>query len=254
MLVTAHDLSAMGAAPLGALDALGAPDAAHAARVIAGIRAGAEAFSLPVLGGHTQLGVHAALSVTGVGRTSDPIPAGGARAGDALTLSADIEGDWRPGYHGRQWDSTSWRTREQLGAMLSTVARARPRAAKDVSMAGIVGTTGMLAEASGCGAELDVTSIVRPATALLGDWLTCFPGFAVLTAQQRGAPQPPAGAARSAACGELTREPGVRLRWPDGEITTALATAAVSGLGPAERLGRADTARSAAITPTREMT
>jgi putative N-acetyltransferase (TIGR04045 family) len=231
LLVTAHDLAAMGAAPVGALDALGAPDAAHAARVIDGLRAGAEAFALPVLGGHTQLGVHAALSITGLGRTARPVPAGGGLPGDALTLTADVEGDWRPGYAGRQWDSTSWRTRAQLAPMLSAVARAQPHAAKDVSMAGIVGTTGMLAEASGCGAELDVAQIVRPAGAGFADWLTCFPGFAVLTADAPGAPPPRAGAARSAPCGALTREPGVRLRWPDGEVTTALATAAVSGLG-----------------------
>ncbi len=233
MLVTAHDLAAMGAAPLGALDALAAPDAAHAARVIDGLRRGADALALPVLGGHTQLGAHAALAVTGLGHAADPIPAGGARAGDALTLSADLEGGWRPGYHGAQWDSTSWRTREQLAPMLSAVRRARPRAAKDISMAGIVGTAGMLAEASGCGAELDLGAIPRPRAARMADWLTCFPGFAMLTADARDAPPPPADPAHSAACGALTREPGVRLRWPDGEVTVALAGPAVSGLGPA---------------------
>ncbi len=96
MLVTAHDLSAMGAAPVGALDALGAADVDHAERVLRGIRRGAEAFSLPVLGGHTQLGVPAALAVTGLGRTADPVPAAGGRPGERLTLPADTEGGWRP--------------------------------------------------------------------------------------------------------------------------------------------------------------
>lgn len=236
MLVTAHDLSAMGAAPVGALDALGAADADHAERVLRGIRRGAEAFSLPVLGGHTQLGMHAALAVTGLGRTADPVPAAGGRPGERLTLTADTEGGWRPGYHGRQWDSSSWRTREQLAAMLAAVGSARPRAAKDVSMAGIVGTTGMLAEACGCGAELEVEAIVRPTDALLADWLTCFPGFAVLTSDATGRPPLPAGPARSVPCGELQSRPGVRLRWPDGEITPALSAGAVSGLGPARAL------------------
>ena len=194
-----------------------------------------EAFDLPVLGGHTQLGVPAALSVTGLGRTATPVAAGGGRAGDAVTLTADVAGGWRPGYAGRQWDSTSWRTREQLAPMLGAVRAARPRAAKDVSMAGVVGTLGMLAEASGCGAELDVSAIPRPATAELADWLTCFPGFAVLTTDAAGASPLSAGAARSAACGRLTPEAGVRLRWPDGETTTVLHDGAVSGLGPAGR-------------------
>jgi putative N-acetyltransferase (TIGR04045 family) len=232
MLVTAHDLAAMGAAPLGALDALAAPDAAHAERVVTGIRRGADAFDLPILGGHTQLGVHAALSVTGLGRAAEPIPAGGGRVGDALTLTADLAGGYRPGYHGRQWDSTSWRTREQLREMLDAVGRARPHAAKDVSMAGVVGTAGMLAEASGCGAELVLATIPRPHTSLLADWLTCFPGFATLTADRRDAATLRPGPARSAQCGSLVSTPGIHLRWPDGELTTAL-SGAVCGLGRA---------------------
>jgi putative N-acetyltransferase (TIGR04045 family) len=233
MLVTAHDLAAMGAEPLGALDALGAADVAHAERVIAGLRAGSEAFDLPILGGHTQLGVPAALSVTGLGRAAEPVPAGGGRPGDAVTLTADIEGGWRAGYRGRQWDSTSWRTRDELRPMLAAVREARPHAAKDVSMAGIVGTGGMLAEASGCGLDLDLAAIPRPSAATFADWLTCFPGFAVLTADAPSAPAPRAGAAVTASCGRLGGEPGVRLHWPDGDVTTALSTGAVTGLGPA---------------------
>jgi len=235
MLVTAHDLAAMGARPIGALDALAAADAAHASRVVEGIRRGAEAFDLPLLGGHTQLGVPAGLAVTGLGQSSAPVPSGGGRSGDAVTLTADLAGGWRPGYAGRQWDSTSWRTREELAPMLAAVRRARPRAAKDVSMAGVIGTLSMLAEASGCGAELDVVSIPHPPAALLADWLTCFPGFAVLSTDAPDGLPLPAGEATSMECGELTDRPGVRLRWPDGEVTTVLAESAVSGLGAAAR-------------------
>lgn len=245
MLVTAHDLCAMGARPLGALDALGARDAACAERVLAGVRRGSEAFDLPVLGGHTQLGVPAALSVTGLGHATDPVPGSGA-PGQTVSVTADLEGGWRTGYHGRQWDSTSWRRGDDLRTMLDAVRAARANgrvaAAKDVSMAGVVGTTGMLAEASGCGAELDVAAIPRPAGAAAGDWLTCFPGFALITTDDRsrrsrpdgtgGTTDPlPAGPAVGASCGWLVAPPGVRLRWPDGETTTAI-DGPVTGLGP----------------------
>ena len=50
------------------LDALGARDASFAARVLAGLRRASAAYGVPVLGGHTQLGVPAALSVTALGR------------------------------------------------------------------------------------------------------------------------------------------------------------------------------------------
>jgi hypothetical protein len=93
-------------------------------------------------------------------------------------------------------------------------------------MAGLAGSLGMLAEASGCGAVLDVASVPRPPGATVGDWFTCFPGFAMLTA---GAPAP-APAAVTAPCGELVPGSGVTLRWPDGELTPAV-TGGVTGLG-----------------------
>ncbi|NGO06535.1 GNAT family N-acetyltransferase [Streptomyces sp. HC44] len=232
VLVNLNDLAAMGASPVGLLDAVGARDAAHTARILAGLGRAAEAYGVPVLGGHTQLGVPAALSVTALGRTRHPVPGGGGRPGHAVRLTADLGGTWRPGYGGRQWDSSSHRRTDELRMMLGAVAAARPAAAKDVSMAGIAGTLGMLAEASGCGAVLDVAAVPRPRTATTGDWLTCFPGFAMLTADAPDAPPLPAGPATAAVCGELTEGQGVGLRWPDGEITEAI-TGSVTGMGTA---------------------
>jgi AIR synthase-related protein len=252
VLVNVNDLCAMGAAPVGLLDALGARDASFAARVLSGLRAGADAFGAPVLGGHTQLGVPAALSVTALGRADGgPVPGGGGRPGHKVRLTADLGGRWRPGYTGRQWDSTSHRSAAELQAMTRCLAgradsagaggdragstaagRARPAAAKDVSMAGIAGTLGMLAEASGCGAVLDVARVPRPAAAGMADWLTCFPGFGLLTAADPGTAVPAAGPAVSAECGTLTAGAGVTLRWPDGAETEVIA-GGVTGLGPA---------------------
>ncbi len=84
-------------------------------------------------------------------------------------------------------------------------------------MAGVVGTLGMLAEASGCGA-VSTSRRAEASDASMGDWLTCFPGFAMLTT---GPQELRAGPAVSAVCGELTTGQGVELRWPDGEVTEA---------------------------------
>lgn len=231
VLVNVNDLAAMGADPVGLLDALGARDRSFATRVLAGLRRASEAYAVPVLGGHTQLGVPAALSVTALGRTGRPVPGGGGKPGHRVRLTADLAGGWRPGYAGRQWDSTTTRRTPELRAMLASVGTALPAAAKDVSMAGVVGTLGMLAEASGCGSVLTVADVPRPSGATVGDWLTCFPGFAVLTADEPGA-----GAlvspATSAECGELVAGQGVMLRWPDGEQTVAI-EAGVTGMGTA---------------------
>ncbi|MGH3871930.1 MAG: MSMEG_0567/sll0787 family protein [Pseudonocardiaceae bacterium] len=232
VLVNINDLAAMGAAPVGLLDALGARDASFAGRVLAGLRRASQAYDVPVLGGHTQLGVPAALAVTALGRAAHPVRGGGGRPGHRIRLTADLAGGWRPGYHGRQWDSTSHRQTFDLRAMTGSVAVARPAAAKDVSMAGIAGTLGMLAEAGGCRAVLDVAAVPKPAAATVGDWFTCFPGFGMLTADELSRPPLPATPAVSADCGELVPGRGVALRWPDGELTEVLAGAA-TGLGPA---------------------
>lgn len=233
VLVNLNDLSAMGATPVGMLDAIGARDASFARRVLRGLVDASRAWGVPILGGHTQLGVPGALSVTALGRTSAPVPGGGGRPGDQLRLTADLGGGWRPGYGGAQWDSSSHRTPTELRALAGVVPALAPAAAKDVSMTGVVGTTGMLAEASGCRAVLDVSDVPTPAGAAPGDWLTCFPGFAMITADAPGAG---IGALPSlvetATCGELVAGSGVCLRWPDGVVTEAISTT-VTGLGAA---------------------
>ncbi|RRQ25358.1 GNAT family N-acetyltransferase [Rhodococcus sp. Eu-32] len=231
-LANLNDLSAMGARAVGMLDSVGAPTQSRLTRIIRGLADASQAWRVPVLGGHTQVGVPSSLSVTALGSTPSPVRAGGAAAGDVLTLTADIEGGWRRGYQGQQWDSTSRRTSEELDEMASFVARTAPKAAKDVSMAGLAGTTGMLAEACGTGAVLDVASIPTPTTASVGEWVTCFPGFAMITADRPDASLASSGPAVSARCGELTDTPGVALRWPDG-ITTRAVASTVTGLGEA---------------------
>lgn len=233
VLVNVNDLTAMGATPTALLDAVGAPTRSLLTRIVRGVAKASAAWGVPVLGGHSQVGVPAALSVTALGRTSAPVPAGGGAPGDELRLTADVTGSWRPGYHGLQWDSTSGRSPADLARLAGLVGAARPRAAKDVSMAGIVGTVGMLAEAGGTGAELDVAAVPAPDSADTAAWLTCFPGYAMLTADRRGAAAPavPDGVA-SAVCGRLTTQTGVRLRWPDGVVTPGVAPE-VTGLGRA---------------------
>ncbi len=234
VLVNINDLAAMGADPVGLLDTVAGRDAQFVARVLAGLRAASAAYGVPVLGGHTQLGVPPALSVTALGLSQTPIRAGGGRPGHVVSLTADLGGGWRSGHTGRQWDSTTHRSGEQLRHLTGLMARCAPAAAKDVSMAGVVGTLGMLAEASGCAAVLDVAEVPRPAGVSVGDWLTCFPGFAMISTDLPGRAITDAAPATTAVCGELVSGAGVALRWPDGELTQVIG-AGVTGLGPAHQ-------------------
>ncbi len=229
VLVNLNDVSSMGAQPLGLLDAVGASTRSQLTRIVRGISNAASAWRVPVLGGHTQVGVPAALAVTALGQTSAPVPASGGEVGHTVSLVADLGGSWRPGYRGHQWDSSSSRTSDDLVRLSSIVRDLGPAAAKDVSMTGIVGTLGMLAEASGTGAELDVAAVPRPEGVEMGSWLTCFPGYAMIVADQAPLTEAP-GPAVASGCGRLTSAPGVRLRWPDGQTTIAIRST-VTGLG-----------------------
>ncbi len=238
VLVNVNDLTAMGATPLGLFDSIGARTESMAGRVIQGLEAASQAWAIDVLGGHTQLGVHGSLSVAMVGRTTQPVPGGGGAPGQRLSLIADVSGQWRPGYTGRQWDSTSSRTPWELRALQPLVAQLNPAAAKDVSMAGVVGTAAMLAEASGVSIEIDVDAIPRPNGTRLDHWLSCFPGYAMLIAHDE-----PIDVGQTGTClddidgivvgeiGRLGQGEGVNLRWSDGYVEQAVG-GIVTGLGP----------------------
>ena len=201
-----------------------------------GLRAASQAYGVPVLGGHTTVDVPASLAVTALGTTPQPVPAGGGRPGHRVRLTADLDGAWRPGYTGRQFDTTSRRRsrgpprdgeRHRAGRPLP--AGRRPRTSRWRASSG----------PSGCSprpAAPAPSSTWRPcpgpADAGVADWFTCFPGFALLTTDVPGSPLPDAGPATGAECGALTDTPGVALRWPDGETTPAV-VGPVTGLGPA---------------------
>ena len=59
-------------------------------------------------------------------------------------------------------------------------------AAKDVSMAGLVGSLAMLLEWSRLGVTVDLDAIPRPAEVAMRDWLTCFPAFVFLLCAPAG--------------------------------------------------------------------
>ena len=64
VLVNVNDLTAMGATPVGLLDAVGAPTRSLLTRIMRGVAQAAQAWRVPVLGGHTQVGVPAALNTS----------------------------------------------------------------------------------------------------------------------------------------------------------------------------------------------
>jgi selenophosphate synthetase-related protein len=97
-----------------------------------------------------------------------------------------VDGDGRQYRHYPFWDAATdadpRRLRAQLELLPQLAARRIARAAKDISMGGLVGTAVMFAEACDLAITLELDSIPRPAGVAELAWLSCFPSYGFLLA------------------------------------------------------------------------
>jgi selenophosphate synthetase-related protein len=183
MVANVNDLAAMGARPLAIVDTLVGP-AQVCAEILRGMRWAGERYDVPVVGGHlTDSDGPPAFSAFGLGRANAVLSATHTRPGQALIVAACVGGGMRD-------DFLFFRSFEQQGfdlagdvRLLADVAESGAAvAAKDVSMAGMIGSLAMLLEANRLGATVDLDAVPLPPGVPVGDWLCCFPSYAfVLT-------------------------------------------------------------------------
>ncbi len=229
VMVNASDIASMGGRPIAVVDAIWSRDHGHATPVLEGLAAGAAAYGIPVIGGHTNTrSAGEQLSVAILGRASRLLTSFDAKPGDILLAAIDLRGPYREPYP--YWDASahaeSGRLREDLEILPLLAEAGLSRAGKDISMAGLVGTALMLAECSGIGMTIDVDAVPRPEGVDLQRWLTSFPSFGfLLTATPADAPAVTAMfTARGIACGvigacvagtrvDLHHEGGVETFW-----------------------------------------
>lgn len=183
VMVNLSDILAMGGRPSAVVDAIWAPDAEAAAPILAGLRAAAAAYGVPVVGGHTNL--HTAqrqLAVAIYGRAKALITSFDAAPGDRLLLAVDHRGAWREPFDNWQAaiDAPPERLRADMEILPGLAEEGLVRAGKDVSQGGVVGTALMLAECSGVGFDIDPARIPLPEGVALERWLKAFPSFGFL--------------------------------------------------------------------------
>jgi len=186
VLVNISDIAAMGGRALALVNSLWSPQEQLMAPLLAGMQFACDKFALPMVGGHSNArSPYAALSVAVLGVAEGPVlSARAARAGDALVLLVD--GDGRQYRHYPFWDAATGADPARLQAQLQLLPQLAEsgiaRAAKDISMGGLVGTAVMFAEACGLAITLDLDSIPRPQGLTERDWLSCFPSYGFLLA------------------------------------------------------------------------
>lgn len=183
MVANVNDLAAMGARPLAIVDTLVGP-AQVCREILRGMRWAGERYDVPVVGGHlTETDGAPAFSAFGLGRANAVLSATHTRPGQALIVAACVSGGMRD-------DFLFFRSFEQQGFQLAADVRLLAEiaesgaavAAKDVSMAGMIGSLAMLLEANRLGVTVDLAAVPVPPGVPLGDWLCCFPSYAfVLT-------------------------------------------------------------------------
>ena len=193
VLVNVSDVYAMGGRPLAIVNALFSVSAESATPLLAGMADAATHLGVPIVGGHTNLhSPYPALAAAVLGRARHLLTSFDAVAGDDLIAAVDLRGRM----HGRHafWNATTDAPSARLRADYEVLPRLAEagvaKAAKDISMGGLVGTALMLLEASGVGAALDLDALVRPPDVPLERWLLAFPSYGFLLSV------PPAQSAR----------------------------------------------------------
>jgi len=185
VMVNVSGIAAMGGRSLAVVDAVWAASEADAAPLLAGMRSAAQAFAVPIVGGHSNIHTdRGQMAVAILGRAKNLLTSYDARPGDRLVAAIDLRGRYREPF--ANWEAAATAPPARLRGdleLLPAIAEARlALAAKDISQGGLIGTAMMLAECSRVGAAIDVASVPRPGGVALTRWLQTFPSYGYLLA------------------------------------------------------------------------
>jgi selenophosphate synthetase-related protein len=176
-----NDLAAMGAWPLALVDTVTGPRPVIQ-QVLEGMRWAAGLYQVPVVGGHlTVTQGPPGLSAFGLGRSDRPLSARAAEPGQSLVVAACTDGTMRADFpFFPSFDERGERLAGDVRLLAEGASAGWVAAAKDVSMAGLVGSLAMLLECNRLGVTVDLDVLPVPAGVSLEQWLCCFPCFAFL--------------------------------------------------------------------------
>lgn len=180
VMVNISDVYAMGGRPLAVVNALWSNGLINADKILQGMAAASHAYGVPIVGGHSNTrSSHEQLAVSILGRAQRLLSSFNARPGDKLLMAIDMRGRFESVYP--YWNATTQVAPQRLRLDLEILPQLAESglcdAAKDISMAGVLGTALMLLECSSVGAQIDLTRIPIPATVPMLRWLSTFPSY-----------------------------------------------------------------------------
>ena len=180
VMVNISDVYAMGGRPLAVVDALWSDGLDAAGQILAGIAAASSAYGVPVVGGHSNTrSAQAQLAVSILGRANALLSSFTARPGGRLVMAVDLRGRFEDPcpFRNASVGAPAGRLRDDLELLPLLAESGLCDAAKDISMAGVLGTSLMLLECSGVGARIDLDAIPRPEGVDFERWLSAFPSY-----------------------------------------------------------------------------
>jgi selenophosphate synthetase-related protein len=181
VLTNINDLAATGGVPLGIVDTVVASeDAAKAA--LEGMRYACELYDVRILGGHlTPHDGPPAVSAFAVGTTRNVLSITHVAPGQSLLVACSLEGGMREDFpFFRSFTERGRRCAGDIRVLSYLAESGACVAAKDISMAGLIGSLAMLLEFSAHGVTVDLDALPVPEGVPLTSWLTCFPSFGFL--------------------------------------------------------------------------
>lgn len=225
VMVNVSDIYAMGGRPTALVDALWSTGPQPGDEVLRGLAEAAARYGVPVVGGHSNhRSERPQLAVAILGHARRLLTSFDARPGELLMMAVDLRGAYQEPFP--YWNASTTapaaRLRADLELLPALAEEGLCAAAKDISMAGAVGTALMLLECSGVGARIDVDALPRPPQVPLARWLSSFPsyGFVLSVPPAHVATVLARFAARDIACavvGEVQAGHQVQLRAGAGE-------------------------------------
>jgi AIR synthase-related protein len=183
IMVNVSDIYAMGGRPTAVIDAIWSTSIDAASPVLTGMREAARRYAVPLVGGHTNhRAEHAGLAVAILGQASRLLAASAAKPAQQLVMVVDLRGSYmEPNpFWNASTEAPTARLRADLELLPLLAEEGLCASAKDISMAGPLGTALMMLEAAGVGARIDLDAMPRPADSTLERWLLTFPSYGFL--------------------------------------------------------------------------
>lgn len=185
VMVNISDIYAMGGRPTAVVNALWCDGDVHAEQILKGMATASKIYGVPIVGGHTNTRSNQGqLAVSILGRANKLLSSFNARPGDKLLMAVDMRGKFEGIYP--YWNASSRTAPERLRADLEILPALAESgicdAAKDISMAGVLGTALMLLECSKVGAVIHMNKLPTPPNVPILRWLSAFPSYGFLLA------------------------------------------------------------------------